>query len=83
MAITNHERVGNVMDLLKEGLAPFIEREFISVYKKAALDEAKRFVADDRLNTNRPLKEWDAAPLLRQGRDYKMVELIGIEPTTS
>jgi predicted AAA+ superfamily ATPase len=53
------------MDLLKEGLAPFIEREFVSVYKKAALDEAKRFVTDDRLNTNRPLKEWDAAPLLR------------------
>lgn len=65
MAITNHERVGKAMDLLKEGLAPFIEREFVSVYKKAALDEAKRFVADDRLNTNRPLKEWDAAPLLR------------------
>lgn len=65
MAITNHERVGKSLDLLKEGLAPFIEREFVSVYKKAALDEAKRFVADDRLNTNRPLKEWDAAPLLR------------------
>lgn len=65
MAITNHERVGKAMDLLKDGLAPFIEREFISVYKKAALDEAKRFVSDDRLNTNRPLKEWDAAPLLR------------------
>lgn len=65
MAITNHERVGKAMDLLKEGLAPFIEREFVSVYKKAAQDEAKRFVADDRLNTNRPLKEWDVAPLLR------------------
>jgi len=65
MSITNHERVGKAMDLLKEGLAPFIEREFVSVYKKLALDEAKRFAADDRLNTNRPLKEWDAAPLLR------------------
>lgn len=32
MAITNHERVGKAMDLLKEGLAPFIEREFVSVY---------------------------------------------------
>ncbi len=53
------------MDLLKEGLAPFIEREFVSVYKQKALDEAKSFVADDRLNTNRPLKEWDAAPMLR------------------
>ena len=27
MAITNHERVGKAMDLLKDGLAPFVERE--------------------------------------------------------
>ena len=27
MAITNHERVGKAMDLLREGLAPFVERE--------------------------------------------------------
>ena len=27
MAITNHERVGKALDLLKAGLAPFIERE--------------------------------------------------------
>jgi len=31
MAITNHERVGKALDLLKAGLAPFIEREFKSV----------------------------------------------------
>ena len=28
MAITNHERVGKAMELLKAGLAPFVEREF-------------------------------------------------------
>ena len=28
MAITNHERVGKAMDLLKQGLGPFVEREF-------------------------------------------------------
>ena len=27
MAITNHERVGKALDLLKEGVAPFLERE--------------------------------------------------------
>jgi hypothetical protein len=27
MAITNHERVGKAMDLLKDGLVPFVERE--------------------------------------------------------
>ena len=30
MAITNHERVGKAMDLLKQGLGPFVEREFKS-----------------------------------------------------
>ena len=27
MAISNHDRVGKVLDLLKEGLQPFVERE--------------------------------------------------------
>jgi hypothetical protein len=27
MAITNHERFGKALELLKTGLAPFIERE--------------------------------------------------------
>ncbi len=30
MAITNQERVGKAMDLLRDGLAPFVEREFKS-----------------------------------------------------
>ncbi len=30
MAITNQERVGKAMELLKAGLAPFVEREFKS-----------------------------------------------------
>ncbi|MBU2602478.1 MAG: DUF499 domain-containing protein [Actinobacteria bacterium] len=30
MAITNHERVGKALDLLKEGLGPFIERELLA-----------------------------------------------------
>ena len=27
MAITNHERVGKALDLLKAGLGPFVQRE--------------------------------------------------------
>jgi predicted AAA+ superfamily ATPase len=34
MAITNHERVGKALDLLKEGLYPFVEREFTAQYGK-------------------------------------------------
>ena len=33
MAITNHERVGKAMELLKSGLGPFVEREFKNAYK--------------------------------------------------
>src|SRR5262249_61973243 len=65
MAITNHERVGKAMELLKAGLAPFVEREFKSLYKGQALVEAQRFMTSERLEANRPLTAWDAAARLR------------------
>jgi predicted AAA+ superfamily ATPase len=66
MAMTNHERVGKALDLLKSGLGPFIERELPSVYKDRALAEARRLMpADDRLNSTRPIDQWDAAVLLK------------------
>jgi Swt1-like HEPN len=65
MAVTNHERVGKGLELLKGGLAPFVDREFRSVYKDRAAVEAIRFMGEDRLNARRPLADWDAAPLLR------------------
>jgi len=65
MALTNRERVGRALDLLRDGLAPFVEREFTNVYKDRAAVEARRFVQDDRLNLDRPFAEWDVAPLLR------------------
>jgi len=37
MAISNHERVGKAMDLLKGGLGPFVEREIKSTCKDPAL----------------------------------------------
>lgn len=36
MAITNHERVGKALELLKAGLAPFFEREIKNVYQAEA-----------------------------------------------
>src|SRR2546425_1102577 len=66
MAMTNHERVGKALDLLKSGLGPFIQRELTSVYKDRALIEARRLLpVDDRLNSNRPIDQWDAAVLLK------------------
>src|SRR5580704_7339773 len=65
MAITNHERVGKGLDLLKAGLAPFVEREFKNLYKDKAAIEAARFAADDRMLAKQPMKDWDVAALLR------------------
>ncbi len=65
MAITNHERVGKALELLKAGLAPFVEREFRSLHKDEALTEAQRYVAGERLDADRPFEAWDAAVLLK------------------
>jgi predicted AAA+ superfamily ATPase len=65
MAITNHERVGKAMDLLKQGLGPFVEREFTNAYKGNAPAEAIRFLGEDRLLAKKAIAEWDAAGLLK------------------
>jgi len=40
VAITNHERVGKALDLLKDGLRPFVERELEDQYGKYWITEA-------------------------------------------
>jgi predicted AAA+ superfamily ATPase len=65
MAITNHERVGKAMDFLKQGLGPFVEREFKSTYKDRCLAEAMRYMGEDRLLNKKAIAEWDAAGLLK------------------
>ena len=56
MAITNHERVGKAMELLKSGLGPFVEREFKNAYKETVpRAEANRFMGEDRLNVKRSI----------------------------
>jgi predicted AAA+ superfamily ATPase len=65
MAITNHERVGKALELLKAGLAPFVEREFRGLHKERALEEAQRYMYSERLDAKRPFVAWDAAVLLK------------------
>ena len=65
MAITNHERVGKALDLLRAGLAPFVEREFKNAYGERTPAEAARLLGEDRLNAERPMTEWDVAALLK------------------
>ena len=66
MAITNRERVGKAMDLLKEGLGPFVEREFQSLHgPREGLTRARGyFYEDSRLSTDGPITDWDSAALL-------------------
>ncbi len=48
MAISNHERVGRALTLLREGLYPYIEREMRSVYRDKWLVAATPYVDEDR-----------------------------------
>src|ERR1039458_3304479 len=41
MAITNSERVGKALDVLKDGLRPYVERELRATYKDRWLETAK------------------------------------------
>ena len=65
MAVTNHERVGKALDLLKAGLGPFVEREFTSAYQTEAQSQAAVFLGDDRMLTDKPVTQWDTAALLK------------------
>jgi len=49
MAITNQERVGKAMELLRDGLRPFIEREMRARLGEAWEEEVGRTLTDTRL----------------------------------
>ena len=65
MAITNHERVGKMLDLLRSGLGPFAEREFRNVYADQVEERIAQVLGDDRINNGKPMAEWDVAVLLK------------------
>lgn len=65
MAVTNHERVGNALDLLRAGLGPFVEREIKASMKDGVSVPALQAVASDALIKDKPITDWDAALLLK------------------
>ena len=65
MAITNHDRVGKALDLLKAGVAPFVEREFKNTHQAKAQAEATLLLGEDRVNAKKPISQWDSAALLK------------------
>ncbi|HOE32918.1 MAG TPA: Swt1 family HEPN domain-containing protein [Smithella sp.] len=66
MAITNHERVGKAMELLKDGLVPFVERELKAQYAQQWIEEARTSVSDiqAKLFVTKDKPQWDIAAIL-------------------
>lgn len=68
MAITNHERVGKGLDLLKSGLQPFVLRELQAAYGEKWKEEVKEVLSGPpaRRPSKRPTSpEMDCAALLK------------------
>jgi predicted AAA+ superfamily ATPase len=66
MAITNHERVGKALELLRDGLEPFVEREMKAQHAQLWFQEAKAAVseAQAQLVGTETKPRWDVANLL-------------------
>lgn len=64
MAITNHERVGKALELLRVGLTPFVEREFKAKYGDTWAFEVKDVLSDTRLGAGKAESLNDIAALL-------------------
>ncbi len=65
MAITNHERVGKAMELLRGGLGSFVEREIKTAHppRTTVARETLRYLDNHEL-ARRPIADWDAHALL-------------------
>jgi len=66
MAMTNQERVGKALELLKQGLGPFVEREVQDRVKQGSvrMDSIQKFTMDPALSDT-PISEWDVAVQLK------------------
>jgi predicted AAA+ superfamily ATPase len=64
MAISNHERVGKALELLKAGVGPFVEREFKAKYGDHWASNIQEVLSDTRLGTGKGESLNDVAVLL-------------------
>lgn len=65
MAMSNHERVGRALELLRAGLAPFVTRELQGAWSQDLASRLLALLGDDKLNAKKPIGEWDVAALLK------------------
>ena len=75
MDITNQERVGKAMELLRAGLAPFVERELRSQHQTQAAEAARRDSGDGRTFGTKPLAELPTALAHLQRSNIAPVDL--------
>lgn len=64
MALTNHERVGRALDLLRDGLHPFVERELRSRHGERWTTEIRALLSDRKLGKDPAAALEDVAGLL-------------------
>lgn len=66
MAISNHERVGKALELLNQGLQPFVEREMRAVHGERWLEVVQQGLREERPRTKRKGSEpnWDTQAML-------------------
>jgi predicted AAA+ superfamily ATPase len=66
MATTNHERVGKALDLLKDGLRPFVEREMKGQHTQLWFEQVKSALSETqaKLFQSEADARWDAAAVL-------------------
>ena len=64
MAITNHERIGKGLELLRNGLAPFIDREVSARLPSLVDNPIQRMQVSDRNLAGKPVSQWDVSALL-------------------
>ena len=67
MAISNHERVGKALELLKNGLQPFVERELKEQHKQLWFEEFKASLTSRQLSFagTEDQPRWDVATVLK------------------
>src|SRR6266571_4071812 len=66
MALSNHERVGKALDLLKEGLRPFVERELKAQHAQQWFEQARASVSEAQASLfgTEAEPQWDVAAIL-------------------
>ena len=65
MSMSNHERVGKALELLKENLGPYVEREMENVYQGEARAKVAQILGEDAIFAGKPISDLDTAGLLK------------------